>query len=50
MTVNSLPCLVWQDKQWQEYLRSYYSARFLELFGYALIGLGYEENDDWVYG
>jgi len=34
--------------QWRRYFKPAHRVRFLELFGDALIQLGYEQNDDWV--
>ncbi len=34
--------------QWRRYFKPAHRARFLELFGDALITLGYEQNHDWV--
>jgi hypothetical protein len=37
-----------ETKQWEKYFKPSHKARFLELFGDALIRLGYESNDDWA--
>jgi hypothetical protein len=37
-----------KTSQWQEYFTPAHKARFLELFGDALITLGYEKNHDWA--
>lgn len=34
--------------QWRKYFKRTHRARFVELFGDALIRLGYERNNDWV--
>jgi len=34
--------------QWRRYFKPAHRVRFLELFGDALIRLGYEQDDDWV--
>lgn len=34
--------------QWENYFKSFHKKRFLQLFGDALIRLGYEENDNWA--
>jgi hypothetical protein len=34
--------------QWKDYFKSTHKERFLELFGDALIRLGYEKNNDWI--
>jgi hypothetical protein len=33
--------------QWKDYFKPIHKERFLELFGDALIRLGYEKNNDW---
>ena len=35
--------------QWEQYFKPVHKTRFLELFGDALITLGYEQNHDWAY-
>ena len=37
-------------RQWQQYYKQVHKERFIELFGDALIQLGYEKNNDWAVG
>ena len=37
-------------QDWDRYLNNFHKKRFLELFGDALVRLGYETNDSWVGG
>jgi Sulfotransferase domain len=37
-----------KPREWAEYFTNDHKARFVELFGDALIHLGYEDNNDWA--
>ncbi len=37
-----------EARQWQKYFKANHKAKFLELYGDALIKLGYERNNDWA--
>ena len=37
-----------QEKQWENYFKPKHKAKFLELYGDALIKLGYEDSNDWA--
>ena len=37
-----------RTRQWEKHFKPVHKDRFLELFGDALIRLGYESNDDWA--
>ena len=37
-----------QKKQWEKYFKPQHKTRFLEMYGDALIKLGYENNNDWA--
>jgi hypothetical protein len=39
-----------EARQWMKYFKRSHKKRFLELFGDALIRLGYEKDDGWAFG
>lgn len=45
---NSIHIRSGETRQWEKYFNPGHKARFLEIFGDALIRLGYESNDDWA--
>ena len=47
---NSLHIRSGKKGQWKEYFSREHRAQFGELFGDALIELGYEDNNDWLAG
>ena len=46
---NSVHIRSGKSKQWEKYFTANHKQRFIDLFGDALIKLGYESDDDWVY-
>jgi len=39
-----------KNQQWRDYFKPIHQERFHDLFGDALIKLGYEEDDNWTCG
>ena len=47
---NSVHIRSGKSKQWEKHFTPEHKSRFVELFGDALIHLGYEDNNDWASG